>query len=381
MGPALLLAGAPAGPLAGLDFVAKDVFDVAGHRTGAGNPTLLSEAAPAARTAAAVDALVRAGANCVGKSQTDELAFSLSGRNAHYGTPLNSAAPDRTPGGSSSGSAAAVAGGLVPFALGTDTGGSIRVPASYCGLVGMRPTHGLISTAGMVPLAASFDTVGWLAASAELARRVGDVLLPADETAAPERLALLDDAQAAVPDSVRTAVDAAADELSARTGLPLTVVRLPSGDLDSWLTTFRTIQTSEANAAHGGWIAAHPGAVAPDVRERFESGATVTDSELGNARKLRAQLRQALIELLSDPPTALVIPSAAGAATPLSATEEEAAAVRPATLRLTCVAGITGAPALGLPLAQQGGLPLGVCLVGAPRTDRALLRIASLGGV
>jgi Asp-tRNA(Asn)/Glu-tRNA(Gln) amidotransferase A subunit family amidase len=372
-----LIGGTLAGPLAGLAFVAKDVFDVAGQLTGAGNPTFLSEAELAAGSAAAVEALVQAGASCVGKSHTDELAFSLSGCNAHYGTPLNSAAPGCTPGGSSSGSAAAVAGRLVPFALGTDTGGSIRVPASYCGLVGMRPTHGRISTAGMVPLARSFDTVGWLAASAELARRVGDVLLPDDESVAPERLALLDDAQAAVPEEVRTVVAKAAQALAARTGLPLTTIRLPAGDLDEWLTTFRTIQTAEAHAAHGRWIAAHPGAVTPDIRERFDSGAAVTEAMLADARAHRAGLRHALVHLLSGPPTALVIPSAAGSATALDAAAQDVAAVRAATLRLTCIAGIGGAPALSLPRATINALPLGICLVATPRSDRSLLELAS----
>jgi Asp-tRNA(Asn)/Glu-tRNA(Gln) amidotransferase A subunit family amidase len=377
VGPQVLIGGAAKGPLAGLEFVAKDVFDVAGQRTGAGNPTFLSEAERATGSAAAVQALVRAGASCVGKSHTDELAFSLSGCNAHYGTPLNSGAPRCTPGGSSSGSAAAVAGHLVPFALGTDTGGSIRVPASYCGLVGMRPTHGRISTAGMVPLARSFDTVGWLAASAELARRVGDVLLPGDESVAPERLALLDEAQAAVPEGVRAAVAEAAQALASRTGLPLTTVRLPAGDLDEWLTTFRTIQTAEAHAAHGRWIVAHPGAVTPDISERFDSGAAVTTAVLADARAHRAGLRHALVHLLSSPPTALVIPSAAGSATALDAAARHVAAVRAATLRLTCIAGIGGAPAVSLPLATVNALPLGICLVATPRSDRSLLELAS----
>ena len=182
------LDGAPAGPLRGLTFAAKDVFDIAGHRTGNGNPVWLETHAPAARTASAVERLLAAGANMVGKTQTDELAYSLNGENVHYGTPINPRAPGRIPGGSSSGSAAAVAGGLVDFALGTDCGGSVRLPASYCGIYGIRTSHGLVPIDGVVDLAASFDTVGWFARDAQTMRRVGDVLLPAGPAFMPKRL-------------------------------------------------------------------------------------------------------------------------------------------------------------------------------------------------
>jgi amidase len=172
------LAGSGSGPLTGLTFAAKDVFDIAGHRTGNGNPVWLETHPPAERTASAVQRLLDAGARMVGKTHTDDMAYSLNGENVHYGTPVNPVAPGRIPGGSSSGSVAAVAGGLVDFALGTDCGGSVRLPASYCGVYGLRPTHGLVPADGVVPLAPSFDTVGWFARDAALMRRIGEVLLP-----------------------------------------------------------------------------------------------------------------------------------------------------------------------------------------------------------
>ena len=157
------LQGAPGRPLSGLAFAAKDLFDIAGHVTGAGNPDWLALHSPASRTAPVVQALVDAGADMVGKTHTDELSRGILGENAHYGTPTNPNAPGRVPGGSSSGSAAAVAGGLVEFAIGTDTGGSVRIPASFCGIFGIRPSHGRLSLAGVVGQAPSFDTVGWFA--------------------------------------------------------------------------------------------------------------------------------------------------------------------------------------------------------------------------
>src|SRR5215213_4753953 len=168
------------GPLRGLTFAVKDLIDVAGHRTGCGNPTWRATHPPAIYSAVCVEQLLAAGAQCEGKTITDEFAFSLLGENHHYGTPLNPAAPDRVPGGSSSGSASAVACGLVDFALGTDTGGSVRVPASNCGIWGWRPSHGLISVAGVMPFSPTLDTVGVFARGGELLQRVAGVLLATD---------------------------------------------------------------------------------------------------------------------------------------------------------------------------------------------------------
>jgi amidase len=380
VGPAELLAGAEGGPLAGLQFVAKDVFDVAGHRTGAGNPTWLAESLPATRSAPAVTRLVAAGATCVGKSHTDEFAYSLEGRNAHYGIPYNAAAPACAPGGSSSGSAAAVAAGLVAFGLGTDTGGSIRVPASHCGLVGLRPTYASISIDGVVPLSPGFDTVGWLAADAPMARRVGEVLLPPDRAPAPERMALVADAEPFVSPAVWAAFVGAAEGFAEATGFTLESVALPA-DLDAWLATFRTLQSAQAHATHGAWIRAHPGALSADVAARFEAGGAVSPAQEQAATRERAVLRRRVLDMLAAPPTVLLIPSAPGPATPLDAPAQELAAIRPATLRLTSVAGICGAPALSLPLAAALGRPLGVCLIGAPGSDRGLLDLAAAASV
>ncbi len=165
------------GSLDGLDFAVKDLIDLAGYRTSCGNPRWLATHPVAVANAVCVDQLLFSGGRCVGKTITDELAFGLDGENFFYGTPLNPRAPDRVPGGSSSGSASAVACGLADFALGTDTGGSVRVPASNCGILGMRPSHGFISVVGVNPLAPSFDTVGVLARSPDVLKKAASVLL------------------------------------------------------------------------------------------------------------------------------------------------------------------------------------------------------------
>jgi amidase len=187
---------AKSGPLAGLRLAVKDIFDVAGYKTGCGNPQRYEDAAPAEKTAPAVQVILDAGAEFVGKTQTDELAFSLMGQNAHFPHPVNPSAPDRVTGGSSSGSAAAVAGGLADIATGSDTGGSIRAPASFCGLIGLRTTHGRISLDGTMPLAPSLDTFGWFARDIGTYEKVAAVVLGAapisDAGAAPHPLPVKD---------------------------------------------------------------------------------------------------------------------------------------------------------------------------------------------
>jgi amidase len=186
---------AATGPLAGLTLAVKDLFDVKGYPTGAGSPIVLAQSGIKAKTAPIVKTLLDAGARFVGKTHTDELAFSLNGKNAHFGSPINPAAPDRITGGSSSGSMAAVAGRLADIALGSDTGGSVRAPASYGGLFGIRPTHGRLSLKRAWPLAESLDTPGWFARDGEVFARVAGVVLGRDRVTLPEapRLVLADD--------------------------------------------------------------------------------------------------------------------------------------------------------------------------------------------
>ncbi len=280
IGPAVLAEGAPDGDLAGTTFVAKDLYDVAGYPTGAGNPQWEATHPMPTTTAPAVTLLLAAGATLIGKSHTDELAYSLSGTNVHYGTPINSAAPGCVPGGSSSGSASAVAGGLCDFALGTDTGGSVRVPASFCGIFGLRPTHGRVTADGVVPLAPSFDAVGWFARSGAVLMQVGRVLLDADfdETAhlAATKLVLADDLLAAVPDEVAAVVEAAARAAAIRLELPLERGALADGDIASWADCFRTLQRGEAWECHGAWITATRPSFGPGIAQRFTDAARVS---------------------------------------------------------------------------------------------------------
>lgn len=378
-GPGLLAEGSGHGPLTGQNFVAKDLFDVVGWPTGAGNPDWLAAAQPATRHADAVQLLLTAGASLMGKAHSDELAFSLSGHNMHYGAPENSAAPGRLPGGSSSGSAAAVAAGLTDLGLGSDTGGSIRVPASYCGLLGHRPTHGRVSLAGAVALAPSFDTAGLLARSGVLLRTGMLALLdggapPALAGLPVRRLLVARDAVGQLDDECRRQWEASL----AAFGLPLNEVVLTESDdgLTEWRTAFQALQAAEAWSVQGRWFEEQKPRVSPDVEKRFRAGSTVTAATLAEANQVRAAARSRLAALLG-PGDALVLPSACGVAPPLDLQGAPLDHVRHRTLNLTCTAGLTGAPAVSLPLARFDGRPIGVCLLGLPGHDEALLDLAA----
>ncbi|MDQ1703070.1 MAG: amidase [Frankiaceae bacterium] len=365
---------AGAGPLRGRTFVVKDVFDVAGSVTGAGSPALRARSAPAARSSSAVLALAAAGASYRGRSRSDELAFSLGGVNDADGTPLNPAAPDRTPGGSSSGSAAAVAGGVADIGLGTDTAGSIRVPASYCGLVGMRPTHGRVPVDGLVPLAPSYDTVGWLTRDGRLAADVGRVLLPRwRDTAPPRALLLVDDLlpeDAADRDLVVAAWRAWAAAVGATTGT------VTLGDLDVWATTFHVLRAAEAWREHGEWLDRDAPPVSPAVAARIRAGGDVAPADIEAARRTRAGLLRKLVALL-DGGAALVVPASAVRAPLLTAGDADLEGVRSRTLRLTAVASLAGVPSVAVPCAPPGDVPFGVALIGGPGDDESLLAAAA----
>jgi len=367
---------AASGPLAGLTFAVKDVFDVAGITTGGGNPDWLATHGPAQRTAPTVQACLDAGARLTGIAIADELAFSLLGENVHYGTPLNPAAPDRVPGGSSSGSASAVAGGLVDFALGTDTAGSIRVPASYCGVYGMRPTHGRISVAGVLPLSPSFDTVGWLTREASLLERVGKVLLDGD-VAPPKpirRILLLEDAFVLAEPEARRALENAAAHLSEALA-PLQHATLGEHRFADWLAHYNTLRPPEIWAAYGAWIAQTKPRFGPQISQRFAAAAEAANADTSAALAFRAGIQSKAAALLGND-AVFMLPSTPTIAPKKGAGETAASAFRESTLRLSCISPMLGLPEISLPLAAAGGCPIGLSLIGPKNADEMLLRAA-----
>jgi amidase len=363
------------GPLSDLIFALKDLFDLEGVKTGFGSPEWLATHDAPTRTAPAAQRLLDAGARLVGKTHTDEMAWSLNGENAHYGAPVNVAAPGRIPGGSSSGSVAATAAGLVDFAVGSDTGGSVRLPASYCGVYGLRPTHGRISLEGAAPLAPSYDTVGWFARDPELLRRVGRVLLdPANEAPAPTRLLVADDLFAKADAPVRAALQPSLDRLVGLFGgAEHVIVQTEIGM--AWREIFRLIQSGEAWAAHADWVRVAKPAFGPGVKERFEAASRLSGAELDAARAARERARARMEELVGAG-IVLALPTSPGVA-PLRKTPEPTLnEFRGRALELLCCAGHAGMPQISLPLAKVDGLPVGLSIIAARGCDEALLDLA-----
>ncbi|MGV3629185.1 MAG: amidase [Betaproteobacteria bacterium] len=368
------VAGSGKGPLAGLTFGVKDIYDIAGHKTGFGSPDWLATHAPATHTAPVVTSLLAAGADMLGKTQTDELTYSLNGENAHYGTPVNVNAPGRIPGGSSSGSAAAVAGGLVDFALGSDTGGSVRAPASFCGVYGMRPTHGRISLAGACALAKSFDTAGWFARDAALLERVGQVLLGAEVPPAPGAILLAQDALALLDAAAVTGLQPALARIAAALGTPRPVTVSAEG-LPQWFQSFRVLQGAEIHVQLGDWVAHAKPELGPGVRERMQWVATITAEDVVRAQAVRDAARRQMDALLADN-AVLVLPTVSGIAPLLNTPAAELDDFRARAMSLLCIAGLAGLPQITLPLAKVRGCPLGVSLIAARGSDALLLALA-----
>ncbi|WP_419908567.1 amidase [Hoeflea sp.] len=370
-GPALPVK--PDGPLAGCKLAVKDIFDVAGHKTGCGNPHMRDAADPATKTAATVQVLLDAGAEFIGKTQTDELAFSLNGHNAHYPQPVNPAAPERVTGGSSSGSVAAVAAGLADVATGSDTGGSIRAPASYCGLVGLRTTHGLISLEGTMPLAPSFDTFGWFARDIGLYTTVAELLLP-DGSLKPARILRLREQESMLAGT--TEQNAYADALQVVQGVTgiAQETDLTTIDIEARYWCLRKLQAYEAWQNHGAWISAAERNLGPGVKERFAFGGTIDDETVSEETARRSDLTQELGDLIADDGL-VVMPTVPGAAPLADASFEDIQDYRERAIRLLCLSGLSGFPQLTLPVASVDCAPFGISLMGPRGSDRALLSI------
>jgi len=374
-GSSVRVPGAPNGPLDGLTFAAKDLFDVAGHPTGGGNPDWARQNPVPTRHAWAVQRLLDAGATLIGKTITDEVSLGILGENPFDGTPLNPAAPDRVPGGSSSGSASAVAQGLCDVALGTDTGGSVRVPASFCGLYGIRPTHGRLDLTGMLSQAPSSDTTGWFARDATTFARVSEVMLgePIPATL-PTRLVVAVDtfgfADAGTTAALQPLVQALAtlmkdvrDDLLAPTGLT------------AWARAQRTLQPWEAWQTFKPWLERDNPRLQYSVARNLARGAAIPESEREWAALVRSEARARMTWLL-PPGTILCMPTTPFPAPLKGQSVPALEPVRARILGLAAHGGLTGVPQVSVPGAEVDGLPVGLSIVGGHGSDAALVAVA-----
>ena len=369
------LKGAGEGPLRSLTFGAKDVFHIAGARTGFGSPAWLATHEPPVETATAVRRLLDAGADLTGKTHTDELAYSLTGENVHYGAPINLRAPERISGGSSNGSAAAVTAGLVDFAIGTDCGGSVRLPASYCGIFGMRPTVGRVPLDGVIPFGPPFDVAGWFARDAHVLEKVGRVLLGDDsEPAPPRRLLRAADAFDMVDKAVGGALDRAVERVAVLVDTVEDVTVAPEG-LEAWFETFRVLQAASIWANHGAWIRKTKPDFGPGVKERFEWAETLDARDVDAAKHRYEAIKARIVEVMGEGDI-LCLPTSPRVA-PLKNTPVDDIEVRyrHQAMHLLCIAGLGGLPQISLPMAELDGLPLGLSMNGPRGADMQLLRL------
>ncbi|EDP66068.1 Asp-tRNAAsn/Glu-tRNAGln amidotransferase A subunit and related amidase [alpha proteobacterium BAL199] len=375
-GTAVRVSGTSGGPLTGLSFAAKDLFDVAGHRTGAGSPDWgQSDPVVPDRHAWAVQTLLDAGADLVGKTVTDEVSLGILGESAFDGTPLNSKAPDRVPGGSSSGSAAAVAAGLCDTAIGTDTGGSVRVPASFCGLYGIRPTHGRLPLDGMMPQAPSSDTTGWFARDAATFARVSAAMLgEAIPSKLPTRLIVAVDAFGFADPETASALRQLLDRLSALIGDTREDLLAPPG-LSVWGRAQRTLQPAEAYATFKDWLDRDNPRMAFNVARGLVMGSMISEADLGWARLMRQEARARLTYLL-PPGTILAMPTTPFPAPLKGLPLSQQNPIRERILCLAAHGGLAGFPQVSIPGAEVGSLPVGLSILAARGADAQLVAIA-----
>eukprot|EP00963_Diacronema_lutheri_P001197 scaffold76_cov363-Pavlova_lutheri.AAC.9 len=383
--PRVSVHGRPEGPLRGLTFVAKDLFAVKGWRTSFGTPKWRDTHEAAQENALAVEMLLQSGADLVGMAHMDEMAYSLNGENAQFGTPINPRCVERVPGGSSSGSASAVASNLSHFGLGTDTAGSVRVPGSYCGLFGIRPTHGRVSLHGACPLAPSFDTAGWLAKDADTLQKVGLVLLDQSSThrnvKRPKKwlvgMDALELANVEVADRLKQTLLQGKRKWEEVLG-PQEEVQVgndEAGKLQDWIDIFRVCQGAEVWTCHGEWITKQNPDFGPGIRERFAMASKITQDELLEANKRRDQVKRRMAKLLHED-AVLIVPTTPGPAPLKNTPQEELEQFRRRLISVTSIASLAGLPEVTLPVLTGDGCPVGISLVGAPGSDESLLDVA-----
>ena len=361
------------GSLSGLRLGVKDLFHIAGIPTAAGNPNWLATHQTPDVTAPVVTALLEAGATLIGKTLTDELAYSLEGVNKHYGTPKNPQAPERLPGGSSSGSAVAVAKSSIDIGLGTDTGGSIRVPASYNGLYGFRPSHGVISCQHIVPLSPRFDTVGWLTRELATMKRVAEVLLPLSDNRDLTHLVVgnfegIDWTKARQP-----LLEAWQDRFKSIQYIDLDAERSIAAS-----KAFRVLQGREIWRVHGRWIERHQPNFAAEIGDRFTwcQGLSADDEQQAEvaAREFVDFWHTQVISSINH---VLLMPTTPGAAPLLNMSASEQSEYRTCLMGLTAPAGLASAPQISLPYLTDEQAPWGVSLLARSGCDRCLLTRAT----
>lgn len=369
----IAIKGRENGQLANYKFAAKDVFKIKGSTWGNGHPDWLENSGPDEFTTTAILNLLDQGADLVGKTVCDELCYSISGENWHYGSPLNAADTRRLAGGSSSGSAAATAAGLVDFALGSDCLGSVRIPASYNGVIGMRPTYKRIENDGEVPYCESMDVLGYFASEKEVFQNVSAILMEEDHKKTIfNKLYVLEDAFEIVDSEVKEAFTEMINEIGDELG-EIKQVRIAPEGLDYWVKeVFQIVQGYEVWDSYGGFVNKYQPRLSPGPKERLEKASKITRESYLKAKEKQEEFRQRISGMLADG-AIFILPTASSIAPLKSTSLEEINRLRAQSSKLLIISALSGIPQLTLPLLELEGVPLGLSLMSAQNTDRALI--------
>ena len=358
------------GLLSNLNFVLKDMCDVKNFKTSCGNPDFFKKCDFANDYAPFLKDLLNEGPVLKGITVCDEFFYSLIGENGHYGTPTNLNAPSCVPGGSSSGSAAALTTDLYDFSIGSDTGGSVRIPASFCGLIGMRPTHNRINTKGVYPMAPSFDTVGWFANNPEIFQKVGNVLLNNIERSN------IDFKQYVVAEDLLELCDAEVQNNFnnyIKLNMPnINKTRLSTNTKAIIADNFRILQGAEVKENIIPWIEKNKPNISPEIRSRIDMASKITDIEVNRALIFRKTLIDEIEKSLPEG-TIAVFPTSPFSAPKSGQDDESLGSFRKRLMELTSIAGMTSRPQITIPRLKDKSGPVGISLLGWKYSDEILL--------
>ncbi|KAK3155321.1 hypothetical protein QOZ80_2BG0201730 [Eleusine coracana subsp. coracana] len=385
--------------LAGLTFAVSDNFEIEGYVAGFGNPDWKRTHEAAKRTAVAVTMLQKQGATCVGRTVMDELGFGVTGENLHCGTPINSASPSLIPGGSCSGSAVAVSAQLVDFALGTDTVGDVRIPASFCGLLCFRPSYGVVSTLGTITNSQSLDTIGWFARDPRVLHRVGDILLPAAVGGVKQtrQIVFADDCFEFLKISNQKTVNAIKNAIQTLPGYqppkhinigqyicsnipslkefcePATKLQEGVSALKALSTVMMLLQRYEFKANHEDWVNTVKPKLGLDISTRVLRAVNFTHDNIKSLYAVRNELRAALKNLLKDTGV-LVIPTTAGYPLKKNSKERLSSGFEDRMYAFVGIAALSGCCEATVPLANHSDHHISLSFVAAHGSDKFLLR-------
>jgi len=352
----------------------KDLFNVKGEKNSAGNPDFFAKAEIAHKSASSIEKLMAQGCEFVGFTHTDEIAYSLEGNNFHYGAAENPKVPNHACGGSSMGSAAAVAANLADIGLGTDTGGSIRIPASYCGLYGIRPSHDVVAKDGLIPLAPPFDTIGWLTSTADLLQQTGDVLLPETKINLVDTLVIEERLFDLIDPELLPVMQGLLEQTKGQFSHHKKFILPQTSILSELADAFRVLQGRAIAKQHGQWINEEQPKFSQAIASRFEMAMALTESEEKEALIIQQHWQDIVAKNL-DETSCLFLPTTPTTAPKLG---EDTSQLRMRIITLSAIAGLSRSAQVHLPLASSAqGHPYGFSLMMSHGHDKSLLAMVN----